>query len=318
MWQPLAAGDGLGLVRQGRVVVLKWHRARRCATDTAFTGARIIEGLRRGASIEVDLNRHAGGGFAVLHDPDLDRETTGQGRVDRADAAALRGLMLRDAGGYPTDAPLMLLEDLADLVAQAGGDPRALLQLDVKTGADALTAGDIDSFGAAVARMGVRVILSSGDAHAVARLMAGVSARRTAGVSVGGPTTDGAGGNAVLIGHDPCSDDRLAYLRATGDYAGFVADALAESPAAVMIYLAIPLILAAADAGFDLIAAFHRAGRQVDAWTMESATPADAVTLRRLLDLGADQITTDDPVGLQALGQSLRIGRGTEGPNGPR
>ena len=50
----------------GRRVALKWHRARKHVTDTAFTGARIVEGMCSGASVEVDINRIADGGFVDI------------------------------------------------------------------------------------------------------------------------------------------------------------------------------------------------------------------------------------------------------------
>lgn len=130
--------------------------------------------------------------------------------------------------------------------------------------------------------MNARVILSSGDAAAVGMLARSLP--------------------ALLIGHDPCDEARVDLLRQTGDFAGFVADALAESSTAEMIYLAIPLVLEADARGFDLVAAFHSAGKRVDAWTMEQA---EIMVLRRLLDLGVDQITTDDPAGLADLARSL-------------
>jgi glycerophosphoryl diester phosphodiesterase len=266
----------------GRRVALKWHRARKHAADTAFTGARIVEAMRSGASVEVDINRISDGGFAILHDDHLDRETTGSGAVDQASRDVLQGLVLRDNVGHPTDQPLMLLDDLAALVASSGAHPDALLQLDLKTGAEALTPADIAAFSQAVAAMGARVILSSGDADAVALL------------------ADAAPG--VLIGHDPCDEVRVEMLRVTGDFAGFVAGALAESPRAEMIYLAIPLVLEADARGFDLVAAFQAEGKAVDAWTMERT---DAAVLRRLLDIGVDQITTDDPAGVELLAKSL-------------
>ena len=64
---------------------------------------------------------------------------------------------------------------------------------------------------------------------------------------------------------------------------------------AELIYLDHALVLAAADDGFDLIAAFHAAGRRVDAYTIRRADAAGLAAARRLLDLRVDQITTDDP-----------------------
>ena len=75
----------------------------------------------------------------------------------------------------------------------------------------------------------------------------------------------------------------------------------ALSPKAEMIYLAYQVVLAAADAGFDIVGAFHGAHRRIDAYTLKTSdAPAQALA-ERLLGLGVDQITTDDPEGLAAL-----------------
>ena len=74
------------------------------------------------------------------------------------------------------------------------------------------------------------------------------------------------------------------------------------------IYLDHELVLFAADDGFDLVAAFHAAGRRVDAYTIQRADAAGLAAARRLLALEVDQITTDDPEGLAA---ALRL---TDGP----
>jgi glycerophosphoryl diester phosphodiesterase len=274
--------SGLQIEGNGRPIRLKWHRTRKTAADTAFTGARLVEGLRAGASVEIDINRHGSGGFAVLHDPLLDRETTGSGAVAEADTARLRQLLLRDNNGRSTTEPLMLLEDIADLLAGYDTAPGALLQLDIKTAASDLTGADLAAFGVAVGWLGVEVILSSHDAEAV-RMLAGAAP-------------------GVQIGHDPCHGRLVDALRGDRDFGAFVRNALAESPDATMIYLDIPIVLSAADHGYNVVAAFQAAGRRVDAWTMQKA---DAVVLRRLLNLGVDQITTDDPVAVERLAAQL-------------
>lgn len=87
-------------------------------------------------------------------------------------------------------------------------------------------------------------------------------------------------------------------MKASGNYLGFIEDALATAPDADMIYLAYEIVLAAADAGVDIIAPIHAAGRRVDAWTINSVTPQSTDAVERLLRLKVDQITTDDPEGL--------------------
>jgi glycerophosphoryl diester phosphodiesterase len=124
------------------------------------------------------------------------------------------------------------------------------------------------------------MIVSGGDAGAIAAL---------AGATPG-----------LAIGHDPCLDDKVARLLTTGDFAGFIAEGLAEAPDASLIYLAHEIIAAADDAGVDLVGACHAAGKRVDAWTIQRVTPESVALSVRLIALGVDQITTDDPEGLLA------------------
>jgi glycerophosphoryl diester phosphodiesterase len=272
--------DAISVTRHGRRTFLKWHRARRRATDPVFTGRRILEGMGAGASVEVDLVVHADEGFAVLHDLRLERETTGRGLVRATSAEAVRRSYLLDHDGAPTGERVMLLEDLAALIAGAGVHPEALLQLDYKEDAAALTPRAIATFAGALGGVAAHVILSSGDAEAVRLLAAGVPGLR--------------------IGHDPCDEAAIDRLRADRDYPAFVSGAVAASPNAELIYLDHRLVLAVHEDGFDLVGAFHAAGRRVDAYTIPRADAAGLAAARRLLALAVDQITTDDPEGLGA------------------
>lgn len=268
------------LIRDGHPTFLKWHRARRTRTDPVFTGRRILEGMAAGASVEVDLVIHAGHGMAVLHDTHLGEDSTGSGPVREKSADQLRALNLRDNSGMPIAEPVMLLEDLARLMAEGEVHPDALLQLDFKEDAAALDPLTIANFAAAVGPVAPNMILSSGDAEAVALL------------------TDATPG--LKIGYDPCHDGALERLAETRDYRGFVADAVAASPNAEMIYLEWRLVLAAADDGFDIVAAFHANNRRIDAYTVQLADEAGLATIEKLLALKVDQITTDDPEGVFA------------------
>lgn len=264
--------------RDGHRTWIKWHRGRRRVSDPVFTGSRIIEAMKLGASVEVDLVIHADHGCAVLHDTDLDRETTGSGKVRDASAATLRALRLRDNQGQPIDEPVLLLEDLCALLAREGVHPEALLQLDFKEDMAALTPDVIANFGATVAPIAGALILSGGDFEAIATLAATAPGLRT--------------------GYDPCYGETLEKLKASGDYAAFIEEALATAPHAGMIYLDYRIVLAAEEAGFDIVAPIHSAGRRIDAWTINSITPETIQWVERLLRLKVDQITTDDPEGL--------------------
>lgn len=234
-----------------------------------------------GASIEIDLVRFAGDGFAVLHDETLDLATTGRGRVLDASEAYLRSLHLRDRSGSPTTHPVMLIDDLGRLLGNTERDGNAVLQLDLKEASSSIRESDISAFAAAISPVSKAVILSGGDADAVERLSRAVP--------------------DMPIGYDPCHDGAIERLMESRDFTAFVDGALQASPRAGMIYLHHALVLFADTAGYDLIGAFHGAGRRVDAYTITAAVPAALPAVRRLLELKADQITTDDPVGLEAL-----------------
>lgn len=264
--------------RDGHRTWLKWHRARRTAADPVFTGRRIIEGMRLGASVEVDLVIHADHGFAVLHNLSLERETTGTGLVRETAPEVLRHLHLRDNAGTPLADRVMLIEDLAALLAAEGAHPDALLQLDYKEDAAALDPATVAGFAAALAPVARSFILSSGDADFVAILTAGVPDLR--------------------IGYDPCHKGAIDRLMQNHDYPAFVAAAVAASPRAELDYLECRLVLAADEEGFDLIGAFHAHGKRVDAYTINRADAAGIEVADRLLALHVDQITTDDPEGL--------------------
>ncbi|GHA23828.1 glycerophosphoryl diester phosphodiesterase [Devosia pacifica] len=238
-----------------------------------------------GASIEVDLVVTGDNGFAVLHNLELSEETTGSGLVSELGDDALRQLYLRDNTGAPTDQPVMLLGDLCRLMAAGSIHSDALLQLDYKQDETVLNDAAIRNFREATAPVASNLILSSGSARAV-DLLAGL-----------GETTDNPS-QKPRIGYDPCSEETITALQQTADYRGFVDTALATSPDAEMIYLAWQLVIELDREGFDVIGAFHDAGRRVDAWTIRTVNDDTRPIIERLLELRVDQITTDDPQGV--------------------
>ncbi|MCE6075669.1 glycerophosphodiester phosphodiesterase [Agrobacterium vitis] len=273
--------DGLFIERDGFRTMLKWHRGHKQAGDISFTPNRITEGMALGASVEIDLVCHADGGLAVLHDTVLDKATTGQGPVRAASAEQLRSLFLRDYTGQPSPHRVMLIEDLGQVLASNSYRAGAVLQLDLKEKASDLTEKDIAAFVAAIEPVRERVILSAGDAKAVARLAEALP--------------------GLPLGYDPCHGGAIERAMESGDFVAFIDDAVAAIPGAEMIYLDHEAVLFAEDRGFNMVAAFHAAGKRIDAYTINRADEASLPRVLRLLALKCDQITTDDPVGLQAL-----------------
>jgi glycerophosphoryl diester phosphodiesterase len=273
--------DPISIDRQGHRTWLKWHRGRRKASDPVFTGTRILEGMRLGASIEVDLVVTADKGMAVLHDKTLDRETTGHGLVVAASDADIRQLHLRGNDGAPIDDKVMLLDDLCALMARGSVHRDALLQLDYKEDETVLDARAIEKFALATRSVARNMIVSSGSAAAVKLL------------------TDAVPG--MQSGYDASDEAKFKAALADGTLQGFVDDALATAPDVDMIYLYWEIVTLAADAGFDMVEAFHRHGKRIDAWTIREASATTTHRVERLLELKVDQITTDDPEGLVAL-----------------
>lgn len=81
--------------------------------------------------LETDVHLTADGEVVILHDPTLDRTTTGSGPVAERRLASLAGVRLRAADGSLTDEPLPMLSQLLDLL----GPSRARLLLEIKVDA---------------------------------------------------------------------------------------------------------------------------------------------------------------------------------------
>lgn len=273
--------DPLFITRNGHRTWLKWHRGRRKASDPVFTGARILEAMRLGASVEVDLVVTADKGMAVLHDMTLDRETTGTGPVAATSDATIRQLHLRGNDGAPIADKVMLLDDLCALMAEGHVHPDALLQLDYKEDETVLDARAIDKFARAAKPVAGNIIISSGSAAALELLTSAVPGMRS--------------------GYDASDGERFKVALAGGTLQAFVDDAVAALDGTDLIYLYWEIVTSSADAGFDIVTAFHRHGKRIDAWTIREASPAMKPHVERLLELKVDQITTDDPEGLLAL-----------------
>jgi len=270
----------IAIKANGHETMLKWHRGRVRPGDTPFTAQRIAEGLAAAASIEIDLQITADGDLAVLHDPLLEQSTTGHGAVFKTTSAQIAKCRLLDRNHEDSGENVMLLADLAALVANGATKDGAVLQLDFKDPLTNFHNDTVEIFAKAVRHVADHMILSGGDASAVQTL---------AGAVPGLP-----------VGYDPCLDDAMGQAMASGDYASFVDNALDKAQWASMFYLHYQLVLAADTAGFDIIGAFHAAGRTVDVWTIRTVDETTRPIIERLLALKADQITTDDAEALFA------------------
>lgn len=254
----LAAVSLAGGVARAQETLLAAHRggARLWPENSlrAFRGA-----LALGADLlELDVHLTRDGAVVVLHDPTLERTTTGSGEVRAAALQELRRLRLKDEAGRATDEPVPTLDEVLDLLAPT---PAGLL-LEIKTGPgrerydgiEERVLGRLRAWG-----LQGRTVLMSFDPGVLQRvreldpaIRAGLLVSRRA-LRHGGVSAEVAVGWAVAAG---AADLGLEHTLVTG-----------------------PVLEAA-----------RARGLRVAAWTVN-----DDADMRRLIGLGVDILITDRP-----------------------
>src|SRR5262249_8538419 len=139
----------------------------------------------------------------------------------------------------------------------------------------------LSGFAAALDGIGGNFIVSGGDWAAVKRLSGEVPGMRR--------------------GYDPCEVPEAARLASPEGVAAFVEATERIAPEAEMIYRDYRLVLRALAGGSDIVDSFHRRGQTVDAWTLNTDHPNALASLRKLVRLRVDQITTDEPIRLDEI-----------------
>jgi glycerophosphoryl diester phosphodiesterase len=264
---------------------IKWHRLRRTAGDVDFTAARLREGLAAGASMEIDLRRHAEHGFVCLHDDMLESETSGRGAIAAASVADLGGLRMRGPDGAITAQPLLLLDDLMEIARD--GHPNAVMQFDLKEHLADLDDATISSFARRAAPNAGRFLLSGDDWNAVRAI-----GRRVEGLK---------------LGFDPSDLPQARGLKTAKDFSDFTRFTLETAPNAAIIYLEYRLVLASLASGYDMVGGLHAGGKAVDAWTfdVDVTSAGSLIDLARLIASDVDQISSNDSVALQDAAEAL-------------
>lgn len=275
----MTQGAGLQIDVNGRVTRLKWHRLRRSLADPEFGAAVMAQGFRLGATMELDLQVRGDGGFVVLHDETLDRETTGTGPVSTLTGAEIAALRYRSQDRAP-----ILSEDLAALLGAA--HPAALLQFDMKNTAGQVGPRGLDHFAALFSDRCGAIIVSGGSIPLIRAL-----AQRMPDLK---------------RGYDPTDDLLALWPDGLAAMERHLQAVLRDEVKPDMVYLQWEMVVRAARRGLDMVALAHAEGVQVDAWTHRLTNPALGFTdaewaaFSALLALHPDQITTDEPVATQA------------------
>ncbi|ANL50344.1 MULTISPECIES: glycerophosphodiester phosphodiesterase [Rhizobium] len=270
----LLDAQGLEILHEGQRTRLKWHRLRKRFADRLFSAQVMAEGFAIGASMELDLRVRADGGFVVLHDSELEGETTGHGPIAGTSLADLRKIRMKDG-----DRPLTLSEDLAAMMQSS--HPAALLQFDIKDDYEAIGVGGIAHLAEHFRDVSASVIVSAGSLDLIVAVKEKLP--------------------HLLRGIDPT--DKLYDIRQAGGWKAVETELRADlsGPSEPdTVYLHWPLILAAAKDGLDMIGLCRDEGKRVDAWTFTLKDPEAGFSedewrsFSALMALKPDQITTDE------------------------
>jgi glycerophosphoryl diester phosphodiesterase len=208
--------------------------------------------------LEADVHLSADGQVIVLHDPTLDRTTTGRGAVRDVRLADLAPLRLRAGDGRATEEPIPTLAQLLAVF----GDSRAQLLLEIKIGPGRRRYPEVEEKTLASIRaagVGERLIVTSFDADTLSRVRALEPTMRT----------------ALLVSRSRVERDGV--------------------PAATAVRWAtevgaFQLGIEHRSLDAEVVAAARRSGLKVAAWTVNEESD-----IRRVLALGADVIITDRP-----------------------
>lgn len=260
---------------------LKWHMLRRRKSDPGHLRANLDDALRAGAACEVDLQFTGDGHAVCLHDDTLDRETTGHGPPGTLRRAEIERLFQRASDGTPLEVGPLFLDEIVAAVGRHAVSGGGLVQLDIKSGYDALDGPCVRRMAAAVDGAAARFVAGSYDWRVAARLAAAIPGMRA--------------------GFDPLDFYPRDLPPDAAAYRALSERALAEAPEASIFYLEAKLVLGGLAHGVNLVEAVARNGAEVDAWTVDADHPDLSAVLEALVRAGVHQVTSNDPETLAPL-----------------
>ena len=264
-----------------RVPRLKWHMLRRRKSDPPFLRENLVAALRAGAACEVDVQLSRDGHALCLHDRTFDRETTGSGRVAHATRSEIERLRQRAPDGAPLQSPPLFVEEVVGAVTDLGVTGRAIVQLDVKVRAAEWSPAALDRLSTLLGGRADAFIASAYDWGAIEAIVGAVP--------------------GLHAGYDPLALYPRSFALDADGFRAVASRMRAIAPSASIYYLEAQLVLAALDRGVNLVEAVARDGAQVDAWTIDADHPQLETVLRRLVEAGVHQITSNDPEHLTAI-----------------
>jgi glycerophosphoryl diester phosphodiesterase len=208
--------------------------------------------------LETDVHLTADGTVILLHDPTLERTTTGAGAVRTSVAADLARLRLRTGDGRATDEPVPTLVQLLELLKPA----RAELLLEIKVDDRGQRYPGIEEKTLALLRereLAGRTLIMAFERDTIARIR----------------TLDPAMRTVLLIGRGQVQRERVWPAESVKWAVGLGATAVGFNHRLI-------------DA--DVVAACRKARLRLAAWTVN-----EEADIRRVIGLGADIVISDRP-----------------------
>jgi len=292
------------LSHRGRTVLLKYHRllsGDHPHPPNSLSALRHV--LDGGAAvIEFDVGVTGDGGFVLMHNAELDRETTGRGPLDAVTIAEFTRLRLRDS-----EEPTAALADAVEVLRR--------VQRPLKVQVDFKEARPVAGETAAALLAALAPLRADSQLQVVVGCLADWNLRTLRrldpALAVGLDFLlylDTPGEKALRLPHRVnaygyLDDHPLGYRRAfpVGLYLEDRIEALLTLlPGAREIYLHKEFVRQALRDGVNPIALVHRLRPDilVDVWTINADDDDFASSLAAALEAGAQQITTDTPVQL--------------------
>jgi glycerophosphoryl diester phosphodiesterase len=265
--------------------------------------------LRAGAAfIEVDVNALADSDYLLVHESELEAETSGQGLVGECTPQQARSLFIKHRE-QPTQYRVPLLSDVVQMFQDTPG--KTCLQLDFKNVLPLPNDEPLSRLVRLIEPLGERVIVSTGADWQLRRLRK-IAPWLALGFDImlyiawEMP-------NAVRdprdypkkIGAYGYYDDHILASEAHWSNAEYLQD-LCESlvslvPDISIYYLEHNLIAQSLKDGFNWAEAIHQHGSKLDAWTMDVTNPIALQNVPILLEAGVDLFTSNTPLALAAL-----------------
>lgn len=295
--------------RRRREIRLIWHMARQFESEPPMSRANIKKGIAAGATVEVDVSR-CKDGFAVLHGPLLESETTGAGPIASVTRAELLQLRLRWFPQDEAEAMPMLLEEAISLVVEGrrqasdrGGRDQGVLMLDIKIKPQEATEAVCEEFAKCLSGLPPdALLLSSKHADCLAAL-----GKHCPEVPRAYDPTQFVL-EQVPRAYDPTNDalKREKWETTLAHLALVEANWRREVPRArlAQVFLRHDLFLEAREVGVDLAKRCEAAGYCLGIWTLDASQQKTGRILGILLDGTATlpaQIITNGPFEMERL-----------------